>query len=56
MSRITDLSLVVTALTVDLAIEKVNAAIDSCNVKAFERWKKENLCSSLLSKKKRSVW
>ena len=52
MSGITDLSLVVAAFTVDLTIEKVNAAIDSCNVKSIEDWKKENLCSSLLSKRK----
>ena len=52
MSGITDLALVIAAFTVDLTIEKVNAAIDSCNVKVIEDWRKENLCSSLLSKRK----
>jgi len=53
MSGITDLSLVIAAFTADLTIEKVNAAIDGCKVKTIEDWKNENLCSSLLSKRKK---
>jgi len=52
MSGITDLSLMIAAFTANLTIETVNAAIDGCTVKTIENWKKDNLCSSLLSKRK----
>lgn len=52
MSGITDLFLMIAAFTANLTIESVNAAIDGCSVKTIEYWKKDNLCSSLLSKRK----
>jgi len=52
MSGITDLVLMIPALTIKLTKEVVNTAIDSCSVKTIEAWNNENLCSSLLSKRK----
>ena len=52
MSGITDLALIISALTVDLTIETVNQAIDNCTVNTIEKWKKENLCNSLLAKRR----
>ena len=51
MSGITDLVLIIPALTAELNSEKVIAAIDSCTVKHIEKWKKENLCNSLISRR-----
>ena len=53
MSGITDLVLIIPAFTSNLTIESVNEAIDSCTVKTIENWKKENLCNSLIAKRKR---
>jgi hypothetical protein len=52
MSGITDLVLIIPAFTSGLSADGVNAAIDSCSVKDIEEWKKNNLCNSLLSKRK----
>lgn len=51
MNGITDLVLIIPALTADLKSEKVIEAIDSCTVKDIEKWKKENLCNSLIAKR-----
>lgn len=53
MSGITDLVLIIPALTVKLTSDAVNAAIDNCTVKNIELWKQTNLCNSLLSKRKK---
>ena len=51
MSGITDLVLIIPALTSSLSGEMVRAAIDNCKVKDIEVWKKNNLCNSLLAKR-----
>lgn len=51
MSGITDLVLIIPALTSSLSREVVRAAIDNCKVKDIEVWKKNNLCNSLLAKR-----
>lgn len=51
MSGITDLVLIIPALTSSLSGEVVRAAIDNCKVKDIEVWKKNNLCNSLLTKR-----
>ena len=51
MSGITDLVLIIPALTSRLSGEVVRAAIDNCKVKDIEVWKKNNLCNSLLAKR-----
>jgi hypothetical protein len=50
MSGITDLVLIIPAFTINLTIDIVNAAIDNGTVKTLEKWKKENLCNSLIAK------
>jgi hypothetical protein len=52
MSGITDLALIIPALTSSLSVESVRAAIDNCRVKDIVEWKKNNLCNSLLAKRK----
>ena len=52
MSGITDLVLIIPALTSSLSGDAVRAAIDNCRVKDIEMWKKNNLCNSLLAKRK----
>lgn len=54
MSGITDLVLIIPALTADLKSDKVIEAIDSCTVKQIEKWKKENLCNSLISRRNKA--
>lgn len=51
MSGITDLVLIIPALTLNLTDSAVNAAIANCKVKNIEVWKKNNLCNSLLAKR-----
>ncbi|MDP2159824.1 MAG: hypothetical protein Q8K02_05035, partial [Flavobacterium sp.] len=51
MSGITDLVLIIPALTAELNAEKVIEAIDSCTVEQIEKWKKENLCNTLISRR-----
>ena len=53
MCGITDLVLIIPAFTVNLSKEWVSAAVDSCTVKDLQKWKNENLCPSLLTKRKR---
>lgn len=52
MSGITDLALIIPALTSSLSIDTVRAAIDNCRVKDIEEWKKNNLCNSLFAKRR----
>lgn len=52
MSGITDLVLIIPALTSNLTASAVNAAIDNCSVKDIEEWKRNNLCNSLLAKRR----
>ena len=52
MCGITDLVLIIPAFTASLTPELVNKAIDSCTVKDIQNWNKENLCASLLTKRK----
>jgi len=52
MSGITDLVLIIPALTSRLSGDTVRTAIDNCRVKDIEEWKKNNLCNSLLAKRK----
>ena len=51
MSGITDLVLIIPALTVSLSEGAVSEAIASCRVKDIKAWKKDNLCNSLLAKR-----
>jgi len=51
MSGITDLALIIPALTSDLSIETINKAIDTCSVKQLKQWNKTNLCLSLSLKR-----
>lgn len=52
MCGITDLVLIIPAFTASLTPEWVKEAIDSCTVKDIQKWNKENLCASLLTKRK----
>lgn len=52
MSGITDLVLIIPAFTSNLTVSAVNAAIDNCSVKDIEEWKRNNLCNSLLAKRR----
>jgi hypothetical protein len=52
MSGITDLVLIIPAFTSGLSADEVNAAIDNCSVKDIRKWKNDNLCNSLLSRRK----
>jgi len=52
MSGITDLVLIIPAFTSDITVGAVNAAIDNCSVKDIEEWKRNNLCNSLLAKRR----
>lgn len=53
MSGITNLVLIIPAFTANLTAEWVSEAIDSCTVKDIQKWSEENLCTSLLSKRKK---
>ena len=53
MNGITDLVLIIPALTARLDPDSVKAAIDNCTVKDIDIWKKENLCNSLLAKRRK---
>ena len=52
MCGITDLVLIIPAFTAKLTPEWIKEAIDSCTVKDIQNWNKENLCASLLTKRK----
>ena len=51
MSGITDLALIIPALTSNLSTETINKAIDSCSVKQIKQWNKANLCLPLSVKR-----
>jgi len=51
MSGITDLALIIPALTSDLSKETINKAIDTCSVEQIKQWNKTNLCLSLSVKR-----
>ena len=53
MCGITDLVLIIPAFTANLTAEWINEAIDSCTVKDIRNWNKKNLCTSLLTKRKK---
>lgn len=53
MCGITDLVLIIPAFTANLTVEWINEAIDNCTVKDIQKWNKENLCNSLLAKRKK---
>lgn len=53
MNGITDLVLLIPALTADLSQKSIIEAIDKCTVREIEDWKKNNLCNSLVSKRKK---
>lgn len=51
MSGITDLALIIPALTIKLSNEEIKKAIDYSTVKQLKQWNKENLCESLSVKR-----
>ena len=51
MSGITDLALIIPALTINLSSEEIKSAIDYSTVKQLRQWNKENLCDSLSVKR-----
>ena len=51
MSGITDLALIMPALTIDLSAEEIKKAIDYSTAKQLRQWSKENLCESLSVKR-----
>jgi len=52
MSGITDLALIIPAFTSKLTAEEVKNAIDSCSVKDIVKWKQNNLCNTLMAKRR----
>ncbi|MDD4217810.1 MAG: hypothetical protein PHZ24_10805 [Bacteroidales bacterium] len=52
MNGITDLALIIPALTSNLLDDEIKKAIDSCTCKMLKEWKIENLCDSLSVKRK----
>lgn len=52
MNGITDLALIIPALTSSLLDNEIKIAIDSCTCKMLKEWKIENLCDSLSVKRK----
>ena len=53
MCGITSLVLIIPAFTSTLTSECVNEAIDNCTVSDIQKWNKENLCESLLVKRRK---
>ena len=51
MSGITDLALIIPALTINLSSEEIKKAIDYSTAKQLKQWNKENLCESLSVKR-----
>ena len=51
MSGITDLALIIPALTINLSREEIKKAIDYSTAKQLKQWNKENLCESLSVKR-----
>lgn len=54
MSGITDLALIIPALTAKLTEDSIIQDIDSCTVKEIKLWREKNLCSSMLAKKRKT--
>lgn len=52
MNGITDLALIIPALTSNLLEDEIKKAIDSCTCKLLKEWKIENLCDSLSARRK----
>lgn len=52
MNGITDLALIIPALTSKLSDNELNTAIDTCTVEIIKKWSDENLCESLSVKRK----
>ncbi|MDD2385256.1 MAG: hypothetical protein PHP52_00550 [Bacteroidales bacterium] len=52
MNGITDLALIIPALTSNLLDDEIKKAIDSCTCKMLKEWKIENLCDSFSVKRK----
>jgi hypothetical protein len=53
MSGITDMSLIIPALTSNLDEVGIKEAIDSCTCAQLRKWREENLCESLQTKRNR---
>ncbi len=51
MNGITDLALIIPALTINLSCEEIKKAIDYSTAKQLKQWNKENLCESLSVKR-----
>ena len=51
MNGITDLALIIPALTINLSVEEIKKAIDYSTAKQLRKWNKENLCESLSVKR-----
>jgi hypothetical protein len=51
MSGITDMALIIAALTANLDTLNINEVIDSCTCKKLKTWRQECLCESLQSKR-----
>ena len=51
MSGITDLALIIPALTINLSAKEIKKAIDYSTAKQLRQWNKENLCESLSVKR-----
>lgn len=54
MCGITNIVLIIAALTSDLSIETLKNAMESCRVKEIDEWSKKNLCASLLTKRRKA--
>jgi len=54
MIGITDLALIIPALTSDLSVDTINKAIDFSTVKQIKKWNEDNLCISLLVKRNKA--
>jgi hypothetical protein len=53
MSGITDMSLIIPALTSNLDEAGIKEAIDSCTCAQLKKWREQNLCESLQAKRNR---
>jgi hypothetical protein len=51
MSGITDMALIIPALTANLEAAEITKAIDSCTCAQLSQWRERNLCESLQAKK-----
>jgi hypothetical protein len=51
MSGITDMALIIPALTANLEATEITKAIDSCTCAQLRQWREKNLCETLQAKK-----